>query len=607
MTEQYGAGMSDQNGPGLGGQYGPGLGESNGGDERRDRRGVWLAVGGVGVLLAALYVAGWLFLGKVPSGTRVASVDIGGLSANEAETRLEDHLSERAGEPIQLTWQEQTFEIDPEQAGLRFDVDATVEEAGGDRTWNPLRMVEILLGTDDVEPVVDVDDEALDASLAAVAEQIDVESVEPMVTFNRRGGHDVIQPEAGQAVDREAARVDIVEAYLRSDDPVELTVEEVRPSVDADGLATALEEIAEPAMSGPVRLQLPGRRVNLTVREFAPALSLQVNDGELAPTFDEERLARGIEKLSRRIGSEAKDAKVVLRDDRPVVVPAKPGMTLDAEEVATAIAPVLATTGEERVAEVGTSVGKADFTTREARRLKIREVVSRFTTYFPHADYRNVNLGRAAELINGTVLKPRETFSLNDTVGERTAENGFTVGYIISNGVYAEDYGGGVSQVATTTFNAAFFAGLKDVEHKPHSFYIDRYPIGREATVAWPSVDLRFKNTTPYGVLIEAWIVPSSYERQGEMHVRMWSTKYWDISTEESEPYDYTSPGTRYDSSSNCYAQTGYSGFDIDVYRYFRRHGSDELHHKETMHTTYIPADTVICGKPPRDNGNGNR
>jgi vancomycin resistance protein YoaR len=94
--------------------------------------------------------------------------------------------------------------------------------------------------------------------------------------------------------------------------------------------------------------------------------------------------------------------------------------------------------------------------------------VSRFTTDFPHSPYRNTNLGRAAELIDGTILEPGETFSLNDTVGERTAANGFTKGIIISNGVFKEDFGGGVSQVATTTFNAAFFAGLEDVEHKPH-------------------------------------------------------------------------------------------------------------------------------------------
>jgi vancomycin resistance protein YoaR len=541
----------------------------------------------------------------VPSGTQVAGADIGGMSPDEAEEQLESELSERASEPIQLTWRNQTFEIDPEQAGLSLDAEATVDRAGGGRSWNPADMVDFLFGAGDVEPVIDFDPEALNAELEGVAEQIDEEPTEPMVTFNRRGGQDVTQPAPGRVLDQDAATLAILTAFLRTDEPVDLPVEEVAPSVDAGGLSDALETLAEPATSGPVRLQLPSRTAHLTVREFAPALSLEVSDGELAPTFDIDRLSRGIENLTDRIGSEAQDAKVVLRGSGPVVVPAKPGVTLDPEEVADAVAPVLGETGEERTAEVGTSVGKADFTTKEARDLGIRRVVSRFTTYYPHADYRNVNLGRAAELISGTVLKPGDTFSLNETVGERTEENGFTVGYVISDGVYAEDLGGGVSQVATTTFNAAFFAGLKDVEHKPHSFYIDRYPVGREATVAWPTVDLRFKNTTPYGVLIEAWIEPSSYEAQGEMHVRMWSTKYWNITAGTSERYDYTSPGTRYSTSPDCYATTGYSGFEIDVFRNFRRHGSNELVRKETMHTTYIPLDTVICRAPPDDTGNG--
>ncbi|MGH3369160.1 MAG: VanW family protein, partial [Nocardioidaceae bacterium] len=146
-------------------------------------------------------------------------------------------------------------------------------------------------------------------------------------------------------------------------------------------------------------------------------------------------------------------------------------------------------------------------------------------------------------------------------------------------------------------FNAAFFAGLEDVEHKPHSFYIDRYPIGREATVAWGAVDLQFKNDTPYGVLIEAWIKPSSDFSNGEMHVRFWSTDYWDISAGVSDRYNITEEKTRYIEGDQCVPHEGYGGFDIDVFRYFRRDGSDDLLRTETMHTTYLPSDSVVCRK----------
>ena len=136
-------------------------------------------------------------------------------------------------------------------------------------------------------------------------------------------------------------------------------------------------------------------------------------------------------------------------------------------------------------------------------------------------------------------------FSLNGIVGERTVANGFTEGYIISDGILVTDLGGGVSQMATTTFNPAFFAGLEDVEHKPHSFYIDRYPMGREATVAWGSVDLRFKNDTPYGVLVTADVTPSTPTTSGVVTVSMWSTKFWDITSRTSDPYNFTDAETR--------------------------------------------------------------
>jgi len=365
--------------------------------------------------------------------------------------------------------------------------------------------------------------------------------------------------------------------------------------VGASALRETLAKFATPAMSGPVTLDLGDDDVLLPVTTFAPALSMAVDKGELVPRWDTDVLEARLDTLMQRIGTQPRDATVVLRAGGPVVIPGRPGVGLEATEVADAVLPVLDETGADRRAKVEPTIERADFTTADARELRIGQPISSFVTYYPHAEYRNINQGRAAELISGTVLRPGDTFSFNQTVGERTRANGFVEGFIISDGVFAEELGGGVSQVATTTFNAAFFAGLKDVVHKPHSFYIDRYPPGREATVAWPSVDLQFQNDTPYGVLIEAWVVPSTPSSYGEMHVRMWSTKYWDITTRASERYNVTQPGTQTSNSKECVPQTGVPGFEIDVYRYFRRAGYTELVRRETMHTTYLPADTVIC------------
>jgi vancomycin resistance protein YoaR len=321
---------------------------------------------------------------------------------------------------------------------------------------------------------------------------------------------------------------------------------------------------------------------------------MEVEDGDLVPVLDREALLAAVDERMAGNPLAAKDATVVLRAGSPTVVKSEKGLTYNADELVGGFLDVVRTTGN-RTLRVSSVVSKPDFSTKDARNLQIKEVVSEFTTFYPHADYRNTNLGRAAELINGTVLKPGDEFSLNEIVGERTEENGFAKGFIISDGVYKEDFGGGVSQVATTTFNAMFFAGLKDIEHKPHSFYIDRYPVGREATVAWPYVDLRFQNDTEYGVLVQAFIRPSTPSRSGSMTVKMWSTKTWDIKASTSDRYNETQPATRRMSGDDCVPNQGYGGFDIDVYRSFFLPGSDELVRRETFHTTYTPSDTVVC------------
>ena len=566
------------------------------GSTDNDRTGVYLALGGVAVLVGGLYAAGVIFLGdRVPSGTEVAGVAIGGLDPQAAEERLDEGFAEQAAKPIKLTYEDESWQIDPTGAGLSLDVEETVAEAGGGRTWNPIRMVETLVGSGEAEPVIEVDEQALDAAIDTIARKVDVAAVEPSVSFAANGRRDVEPPTTGLSVDTAETAALVREAFITRQGPVELPVVEKEPTVTGNDFAKALDTLARPAVAGPVTLVLPQRRANLLVREFAPALTLEVVDRALAPVIDTERLEGGLARLRERIDSAPQDAAVVLRGGEPQVVPAKAGIRIVTRSVADALGPVLSKTGKARRVEVGTKVERADFTTKDARDLGIVEQVSDFVTYFPYAEYRNINQARAAELINGTILEPGEVFSFNETVGERTEANGFVPGFIISDGVFREDLGGGVSQVVTTAYNAAFFAGLEDIEHQPHSFYIDRYPVGREATVAWPIVDLKSGNNTPHGVLIEAFVVPSTRSSEGEMHVRMWSTEYWDIRAGVSERYGSTEPDTRYDSSDECVATTGYGGFGVEVYRYVRRAGQNRLLRTETDEVTYTPADTVIC------------
>jgi vancomycin resistance protein YoaR len=381
--------------------------DSTAAPQSNDRRGAWLALVGLVVLLAVLYAAGVVFVGnRIPPGTEVSGVDIGGLSGDDARSRLDADLAQRATRTIRLTSGDEHIDVNPARAGLSIDVDATVDEAGGDRIWNPVQMVDVLLGAEDVAPVVDVDERALDAQVAEVVGRFDKEPVEGAVTFTRTGGRQVTRPEGGRAVDPDATAQVLRDAFANGERRAELPVRELRPSMRGDEFQTALGELAGPAVSGPITLLLGDESAKLRVRAYAPALSFTVDDGELIPEIDVERLSPGVEQLADQIGSAPQNATVKLSGGVPVVVPDRPGLALRAADVAEAILPALSKTGDERRVEVGTAVAKADVTTRDAKALKIAEPVSSFVTYFPYAEYRNINQSRAAELINGTVLAP---------------------------------------------------------------------------------------------------------------------------------------------------------------------------------------------------------
>ena len=165
---------------------------------------------------------------------------------------------------------------------------------------------------------------------------------------------------------------------------------------------------------------------------------------------------------------------------------------------------------------------------------------------------------------------------------------------MILKGGLVRSVGGGVSQFATTMFNAVFFGGYKDVEHKPHSFYISRYPAGREATVSHPQPDLKWTNDSPHGVIIKTSYTATS------LTVTFWGTKRYDEVRSVSGPRTRpTQPTTKYSSEEKCEPiRSGVSGFDIVVFREFYK-GGKPARARERFYTRYVPEDITICGPDP--------
>ncbi|MFD5145517.1 VanW family protein [Streptomyces sp. NPDC058401] len=217
-----------------------------------------------------------------------------------------------------------------------------------------------------------------------------------------------------------------------------------------------------------------------------------------------------------------------------------------------------------------------------------QQVLSTFTVAYPAAPYRTHNIARAVELINGAVVEQGDSWSLNRAVGERTEANGFVDGIMINDGRYVKAPGGGISAVATTMYNAMFFAGLKPLEHGAHSFYIERYPEGREATVAWGTLDLRWQNDSGHPVTIRATSTPTS------VTVTLLGTKQYDEVRATKGPRTHvTPPVKRTVTGPTCEPQTPLEGFDVSVDRVFVRGGYEVG--RETFRTHYTPRDEIVC------------
>ncbi len=559
---------------------------------RTKSRTAWV-LGALALVLAAGYVAGWFMTGRtIPRNTTIARIDVGSMTPSQAQQALAKGIADRRDEPIEARYRSTSIEFLPAEFDFKVDVAESVRQAGGQRSWSPRAIWAVVAGGSDHPPVFTVNDGALKAAVDQHSAKIDVPVLEPRITFVKSEPQ-LQQPRVGDIVDRLAFARAIKGAYLMTSSPVSIPVERVRPEGTTEDLNAAVRDIATPAISGPVKLTVSGKSVDLPVATWTPALSIDMVDGQMAAVLDPEKLSGPLLKATASVTNPPKNASFTFADGKPVLQPSRQGVGVDPERLAISLVPVLKEQGAERAIAVQATVVDPELTTQKAQALGIKERVSDFVTYYPPTRYRDINQSEAARRINGYVLKPGERFSFNKVVGPRTASNGFVKGGVISNGAFVNDYGGGVSQVATTTFNASFFAGLEDIEHHPHSLYLSRYPVGREATVSYGSLDLRFKNPYDTGIVIRAWVNKSAPGRQGEMHVEMYGTKVYKITAGKSERYNFRSGGTRVLKGDDCAPQSPMQGFSIDIHRYF--HQSGKVVRKETHTTRYKAGDRIVC------------
>lgn len=571
------------------------------------RRAVIVAGSVAGALLVAYLVAFAAYGSQLANGTTVAGVDVGGLSKGDAEAKLEQELPKLLKKPIVVTTEgaDSTYEVVPRDAGLGIDVAASIDAAPGGSA-SPISLLNAIGGGSAVQPVTDVDDEALNAALTSIAEDADVDPVNGGVAFDE-GKVVTSEPAPGSAVNIEESEQVVKDAFFGGDvmafplGDVTLPTKTVSPEITQAEVDRAVAEFAEPAMSGPVTVVADDKSVDLDAGLIGQALVMEPKGGQLEPKLAGKKLSELAHDDLGEVGQEGRDATIVIENDQPVVVGEELGLGIAPKDLRNGVMAALTKSGDARVADVELTEIDPELTTNTAEELGVERVIEEFTTTFPYAEYRNTNIGLAAEKIDNTLLKPGDTFSLNGLVGERTAANGFASGGIISGGTVVEDYGGGVSQVATTTYHTAFKAGLEDVEHKPHSIWFSRYPVAEEATVSWGNFDMAFKNDTPFGIVVDTVFTSSTPGSQGVLTVKLWSTPHFEVETSLSEKSNFTGPGPIiYNTADNCIANSASSqGFDITSYRKVWK-PSGKLVKDESYPWTYNPNPEVVCGEPPK-------
>lgn len=262
------------------------------------------------------------------------------------------------------------------------------------------------------------------------------------------------------------------------------------------GLALTANETFEEAYQA-------GRQGTLLQKAFYK-LNPPAQEFSLTKSWDGRKLEDTLTKTLSPLNRPAKDASFVVNADNSVTVtPEQTGLTV---EMATLISKVKELdVFHPGIVIVPVQTATPNLTAVKLANVKFTEVIASYTTQFNAAvTGRSANIRLAAGLLDGTVLRPEKILSFNETVGPRTGNAGYQEANVIVNGKLVPGIGGGVCQVSTTLYNAVLLANLAIIERSSHELTVSYVPLGQDATVSYPSTDLKFKNNSGQYLLIRS-------------------------------------------------------------------------------------------------------
>lgn len=532
--------------------------------------------------------------GDAPARVEVAGVDVSGLSADEVERAVRYRAQQLMAEPLVIVREDapdRPVKVSRASLGARPQVRRAVEEALAPRGLGGRILAGLGLGsTREVELGFTVRQARVNALAGRVSGDVDDPPVPARLRVTARDIV-VVPGRGGFGIDRFALR-DRVAAMPQ--EPIEVAVGPQPPPVSVDA-AQAARELALDVVDAPVEVALHGRGVAIEPATLRAALRFVPDPPDLRVELAPDVLYEDIASAYETREQPARNAAWKTGGTTAVLVPSRVGRRLDMESIAASIV------DDPDAASVRArfEVSQPRLSTEEARALRISDLVSEFATSYNCCEPRVTNIQRAARTLDGWIIRPGWAFSLNDALGPRTAERGYVEAPEILGGKLEEGIGGGVSQVATTVYNAAFFAGMEIVDHTPHQFWISRYPEGREATLSYGGPDLVFRNDWDAGVLIDA------VAGDNTITVRFYSADLGRrVETETGERTDFTEPeiqetvNPELEPGARVVEQySGGAGFTVSYTR--KVYAGDELKRDEVYTWKYSAQDAFVELGPP--------
>ncbi len=572
--------------------------------ELRRRRRVRLSALAIGLGLPVLLAGNALVTrGEVMRGTEVAGVDVGGLAPAAARERLVLDLGERLSTPIAVRVGDVVADVTPASLGIALDTDATLDRAyRAGRVEGRLLPLLPLVRSRVVEPVLRYPRRlTLPRDLAALERR--PRNAQPVV---QEDGKIAVVPAADglRYQDTESLR-QIAAAAIAGEAAVTLT-----PTVRAAAVPTAAAEAtagqARELLRLPISIMHQGKRIGrLSPTELAPLVRVRRENGQFVLAIAPNGLRKALTEDAAAISKRPIDAHWKTDGQRARLIPGRNGRGVDGGRTADAIVAAVLK-GDTRRVQVALGAVEPSMTTAEAKALDIKEKVSTVTTELgPSSANRIYNVRLMARILDGQVIAPGKTFSFNKRVGPRTPDRGFKEGQAIVGGLLLPSIGGGVCQVATTIYGAAFYAGLPIAKRLNHAWYISHYPPGMDATVADGGPDLEFTNDTPHGMLIRAWATNTT------MTVSLYSTNRGvRVTKRTGDAHSFVAPKDRYilnpalTADEQIQETTGERGFVIAVERIVKRNG--KIIATDTFRSNYIAEPRLFIVGPlfvPTDGG----